>query len=106
MFIDSPYRTYISQTVLRLQEDGTLHEIKEKWWKLPENETNMEGCQVESSGETGMSLSNVGGVFLVLLCGCAVGLMFGVMEFMWNLRQVAIDNKVCSTDYLFGENDK
>lgn len=31
-FIDSPYRTLISESVLRLQESGTLSELKDKWW--------------------------------------------------------------------------
>lgn len=30
---DSPYRTAISGAVLKMQEDGQLHELKEKWWK-------------------------------------------------------------------------
>lgn len=32
-FLDSPYRTAISGAVLKMQEDGRLHMLKEKWWK-------------------------------------------------------------------------
>lgn len=32
-FLDSPYRTLISQTVLKMQEEGKLHRLKTKWWK-------------------------------------------------------------------------
>lgn len=31
--VDSPYRTAISGAVLKLQEDGKLSALKEKWWK-------------------------------------------------------------------------
>lgn len=30
---DSPYRTAISGTVLKLQEEGKLHILKTRWWK-------------------------------------------------------------------------
>lgn len=33
MFVDSPYRTAISGAVLKLQEEGKLHLLKQKWWK-------------------------------------------------------------------------
>lgn len=38
--IDSPYRTHISQTVLKLQEEGKLHTLKETWWKKKYNGKN------------------------------------------------------------------
>lgn len=31
--LDSPYRTKISGAVLKMQEDGRLFSLKEKWWK-------------------------------------------------------------------------
>lgn len=31
--LDSPYRTAISGAVLKLQEEGKLHLLKQKWWK-------------------------------------------------------------------------
>jgi hypothetical protein len=33
-FQDSPYRTLISESVLRLQESGFMRELKDKWWKV------------------------------------------------------------------------
>lgn len=32
-FADSPYRTAISGAVLKMQEEGKLHQLKTKWWK-------------------------------------------------------------------------
>lgn len=31
--VNSPYRTAISGAVLKLQEEGKLHQLKTKWWK-------------------------------------------------------------------------
>lgn len=33
LVLDSPYRTAISGAVLKLQEEGRLHLLKQKWWK-------------------------------------------------------------------------
>jgi len=30
---DSPYRTAISEAILKLQEEGKLHMLKTRWWK-------------------------------------------------------------------------
>src|SRR5438270_860343 len=30
---DSPYRGLISDTIIKLQEGGILHELKNRWWK-------------------------------------------------------------------------
>lgn len=30
---DSPYRTSINEAILRLQENGILRKLKDKWWK-------------------------------------------------------------------------
>lgn len=78
-----------------MAEEGELFRLKTKWWKPPANETSLVGCPPNSrNGQEGMSMANVGGVFLVLVIGCAVGLLLGVIEFLWNLREVAIQNKV------------
>lgn len=43
---DSPYRTAISGSVLKLQESGKLRELKKKWWSAwKPNNTN---CEVNS----------------------------------------------------------
>lgn len=39
-------------------------------------------------------MANVGGVFLVLAIGCSCAIFIGILEFLWNVRKVAIDQKV------------
>lgn len=33
LFIDAPYRGAINQAVLKLQQEGKLNILKDKWWK-------------------------------------------------------------------------
>lgn len=46
----------------------------------------------DSAAELG--IQNVGGVFVVLLFGCTTALLMGILEFLWNVRKVAVDERV------------
>lgn len=49
----------------------------------------------DSSGDNPeLGMGNVGGVFLVLIVGCAAGIFIGILEFLWNIRTVAIEEKI------------
>lgn len=97
-FIDSPYRTHVSQAVLKLQEEGKLAELKNRWWvdKNPgAGECDDGGGAQSDTPELG--LDNVGGVFLVLGGGVLLGIFVGIIDFIWNIRQIAIDESVGSS---------
>ncbi|KAK2579609.1 hypothetical protein KPH14_010900 [Odynerus spinipes] len=91
---NSPYRTPISGAILTLQEKGTLSELKKKWWqergggKCKKDESESESASIE------LGLPNVGGVFLVLMLGCAASFIIAVFEFLWNIRKVAVEEKI------------
>lgn len=38
--------------------------------------------------------ANVGGVFLVLGVGCLFALIIAIIEFLWNVKKVAVEEKV------------
>lgn len=40
-------------------------------------------------------MDNVGGVFLVVGVGLVFAIIVGIIDFLWNIRQIAIDEKVC-----------
>lgn len=46
----------------------------------------------QPSNELGMS--NVGGVFVVLIAGSAFAFFVAILEFLWNVRKVAVEEKV------------
>lgn len=41
-------------------------------------------------------LANVGGVFLVLGFGCLFALIVAIIEFLWNVKKVAVEERVRS----------
>uniref|UniRef100_A0A0K8V3R8 Glutamate receptor 1 n=1 Tax=Bactrocera latifrons TaxID=174628 RepID=A0A0K8V3R8_BACLA len=94
MPFNSPYRKQISGAVLKLGESGMLSELKRKWWK--EMHGGGSCSQAESSGgdTPELDLENVGGVFLVLGIGLLTAILIGMCEFLWNIKAVAIEEKI------------
>ena len=45
-----------------------------------------------------LSVQNIGGVFVVLLCGLALAIMVAILEFCWNSRKNAMNDRqsLCS----------
>ncbi|KAG8177768.1 hypothetical protein JTE90_010346 [Oedothorax gibbosus] len=78
----SPYAIPFSSVILRLQEDGVLQALNNRWWTPP----GLELCPPEDK-RTGkvtneLSLVNVGGIFLVLLLGTGAAIVLVVIEFI------------------------
>ena len=46
-------------------------------------------------------MANVGGVFLVLLFGTVGAIIMGIFEFIWNVKKVAVEEKVKRSDFAF-----
>lgn len=55
-------------------------------------------CKLETASASDsaaeLGVDNVGGVFVVLASGCTVALIIGMLEFLWNVRKVAVDERV------------
>lgn len=102
---DSPYRTPISYAILTLGEKGRLQILKKKWWQEIGGGLCKKDDTEKSANTSELGLSNVGGVFLVLMCGCAASVIIAICEFLWNIRKVAVKEKVrlssaCFCQYL------
>ncbi|XP_076371702.1 glutamate receptor ionotropic, kainate 2-like isoform X1 [Tachypleus tridentatus] len=88
----SPYRTLLSSTILKLQESGTLQMLKQRWWKNKGKNCTLEvTSQSVSASELG--LDNVGGVFLLLFIGLCVACVIVILEFIWKLRRVPLEER-------------
>ncbi|XP_074030865.1 glutamate receptor ionotropic, kainate 2 isoform X2 [Leptinotarsa decemlineata] len=100
---NAPYRKSINEAILKMQEMGALHKLKDKWWK----EMNGGGqCTKDKSGDietAEMGLDNVGGVFVVLAVGVALAFMIAVCEFLWNVRKVAVVERLTPKEALIKE---
>ncbi|XP_026807266.1 glutamate receptor ionotropic, kainate 3-like isoform X2 [Rhopalosiphum maidis] len=98
MPMNSPYRTLISESVLRLQESGFMRELKDKWWKVQGGNK----CEEEDESDE-LGFTKIGGVFVVLVLGCLIAFMFSILEFLWNIRKVAIEEEITPKEALILE---
>lgn len=55
-----------------------------------------EGAEEGDADTPELGLENVGGVFLVLGLGLLAAMVLGCAEFLWNVKTVAIEEKVSS----------
>ncbi|XP_051717071.1 glutamate receptor ionotropic, kainate 4 isoform X1 [Ctenopharyngodon idella] len=80
MPLGSVYRDEFDLAILKLQEDNRLEILKRKWWdggKCPKEEDHR---------AKGLGMENIGGIFVVLVCGLLVAIFMAVLEFVWMLR--------------------
>ncbi|KAH9381641.1 hypothetical protein HPB48_013243 [Haemaphysalis longicornis] len=87
-----PKGAHLSEAILRLQERGTIARLKKRWWtgqcskqrELERIETSqsLEG-QDSAEEANALNVSNVGGIFLVLLGGLGVSSICAIIEFIW-----------------------
>ncbi|XP_074036325.1 glutamate receptor ionotropic, kainate 2 [Leptinotarsa decemlineata] len=104
MPMNSPYRGAINMAVLTMQESGALAELKQKWWKKMRKEPScdsMDAGEDEDSGK--LALANVGGVFLVLYIGLALACFISSIEFLWNVRNVSVEEHITYGEALKSE---
>lgn len=50
--------------------------------------------QVPKTDSAELDVSEVGGMFVILIFGCLLGFLFCLLEFLWNIRKVAVEEKV------------
>ncbi|KAF8792738.1 Glutamate receptor ionotropic like protein [Argiope bruennichi] len=80
----------LSAGILKLQEEGVLHTLKNKWWKQKDGGK----CTVKQSNTVReLTLGNVGGVFVVLIFGLGVSIVVAFIEFRWKTFQWENPNK-------------
>lgn len=81
-----------------MQEEGKLHQLKTRWWKEMHGGGRCDDTTTASAGDSAaeLGIDNVGGVFVVLVFGCVCAFIIGILEFLWNVRKVAVDEKVIS----------
>ncbi|KAI3351880.1 hypothetical protein L3Q82_020712, partial [Scortum barcoo] len=78
-------RTPVNLAVLKLSEQGILDKLKNKWWY------DKGECGTKDSGSkdktSALSLSNVAGVFYILVGGLGLAMMVALIEFCYKSRQ-------------------
>ncbi|XP_037043818.1 glutamate receptor ionotropic, kainate 2 isoform X3 [Bradysia coprophila] len=84
----SSWRDEISLAILELQEKGVIQILYDKWWKNTGDVCNRDDKSKESKANA-LGVENIGGVFVVLLCGLALAILIAVLEFCWNSKKNA-----------------
>ncbi|XP_024123509.1 glutamate receptor ionotropic, kainate 5 isoform X2 [Oryzias melastigma] len=88
MPLGSPFRDEITLAILQLQENNRLEILKRRWW---------EGSQCpkeEDHRAKGLGMENIGGIFVVLICGLIIAVFVAIMEFVWSTRRSAETDEV------------
>ncbi|XP_059532611.1 glutamate receptor ionotropic, kainate 4 isoform X3 [Myotis daubentonii] len=90
MPVGSAFRDEFDLAILQLQENNRLEILKRKWWeggKCPKEEDHR---------ARGLGMENIGGIFVVLICGLIVAIFMAMLEFLWTLRHSeATEVSVC-----------
>ncbi|XP_012543077.1 glutamate receptor ionotropic, kainate 2 isoform X3 [Monomorium pharaonis] len=84
----SPWRDKISLAILELQEKGEIQILYDKWWKSP-GDTCIRTEKGKENKANSLGVDNIGGVFVVLLCGLAFAVLIAIFEFCYNSRRNA-----------------
>ncbi|ERL88363.1 hypothetical protein D910_05750, partial [Dendroctonus ponderosae] len=86
------HRKLFNEAILKMQEMGVLHRLKNKWWrerngggKCTEDKTLAEDAAAE------LTLDNMGGAFVVLGIGMVIAIIFSACEFIWMVKKLAIN---------------
>ncbi|KAF5280992.1 hypothetical protein FQA39_LY05197 [Lamprigera yunnana] len=88
----SPWRDKISLAILELQEKGEIQMLYDKWWKNTGDTCSRNDKSKESKANS-LGVDNIGGVFVVLLCGLAFAVIVAICEFCYNSKKTALTEK-------------
>ncbi|XP_055452516.1 glutamate receptor 2 isoform X3 [Psammomys obesus] len=89
-------KTPVNLAVLKLSEQGVLDKLKNKWWY------DKGECGAKDSGSkektSALSLSNVAGVFYILVGGLGLAMLVALIEFCYKSRAEAKRMKMTLSD--------
>nr|CAI5844229.1 unnamed protein product [Callosobruchus analis] len=90
--LGSPLRDAINLAVLSLTEDGELTKLKNKWWY--DRTECVRDKQVSDTSTNELSLSNVAGIFYILIAGLFLAMAVSLLEFCYKSHTEAKRAKI------------
>ncbi|XP_031428963.1 glutamate receptor 4 isoform X3 [Clupea harengus] len=96
----SQLRNAVNLAVLKLNEQGLLDKLKNKWW-YDKGECGSGGGDSKDKSSQALSLSNVAGVFYILVGGLGLAMLVALVEFCYKSRAEAKRMKVESAELNF-----
>jgi len=84
----SRWRDRISQAILYLQEKSAIQMLYNQWWdKNGKDKTKVcPKTDIDPTKASALNVVNIGGVFVVLLCGLSFAVLVAVAEFCWKAQ--------------------
>ncbi|CAF3689070.1 unnamed protein product [Rotaria sp. Silwood1] len=83
---NSPYRDILSDTILKLQDEGVIQKYYNRWWKEAANlKCDEEDKRKEIASALGFP--NIGGVFVILAGGLVLSMIVAAVEFHIKIRR-------------------
>ncbi|XP_065556610.1 ionotropic receptor 25a-like isoform X1 [Artemia franciscana] len=76
----SPLKDQLNEAILKLLNLRRLESLKDKWWT--ENPSKAK-CPAEASTSEGISIENIGGVFIVILVGIILSIIVLIIEYIY-----------------------
>jgi hypothetical protein len=74
--------------------------LYDKWWKNP-GDTCTRNEKGKENKANALGVDNIGGVFVVLLCGLAVAVIVAIFEFCYNSKRNTQAELVCPSSLKF-----
>ncbi|XP_072557311.1 glutamate receptor 4a isoform X4 [Paramormyrops kingsleyae] len=93
----SQLRNAVNLAVLKLNEQGLLDKLKNKWW-YDKGECGSGGSDSKDKSSQALSLSNVAGVFYILVGGLGLAMLVALIEFCYKSRAEAKKMKLTFTE--------
>ncbi|XP_078616087.1 glutamate receptor ionotropic, kainate 5-like [Branchiostoma floridae x Branchiostoma japonicum] len=76
--------------ILQLRELGRINALRDRWW--PKSECSLDGSDPRANA-SGLTLGELKGVFYLLFCGLAVGVVVAVCEIYWQNTHPVKENE-------------
>ncbi|KAG6445268.1 hypothetical protein O3G_MSEX003820 [Manduca sexta] len=76
----SPLKDQFNNAILRLLNERKLENLKETWWN---NNPNSMKCEKQDDQSDGISIQNIGGVFIVIFMGIGLACITLGVEYWW-----------------------
>jgi hypothetical protein len=75
----------LSDTILKLQDEGVIQKYYNKWWKEEANlKCDQEDKRKDTTAELGFA--NIGGIFVILAVGVILSVIVAAVEFSIKIR--------------------
>ncbi|XP_050521197.1 glutamate receptor ionotropic, kainate 2-like isoform X3 [Daktulosphaira vitifoliae] len=93
----SVWRDKLSLAILELQERGVIQMLYDKWWKNAAD-ICIKDEKVKEFKPKPLDLNDLGGIFVLVLCGLTVAVIVAIIEFCWHSKNKSKDQQqsVCT----------